>query len=60
LSVRSIKDSWKEAPAAIEDLEKDGKVLVTRTAKDGQMRMVFWNEVEPTDEAGGSRVEQGK
>lgn len=59
LSVRSLKESWKEAPQAIEELEKEGEVLVTRTVKDGQMRLVFWNEVKPTEEAGGMTVEQG-
>ncbi|KZV94681.1 hypothetical protein EXIGLDRAFT_500351 [Exidia glandulosa HHB12029] len=49
LSVRLLKESWKEAPAAIEELEKEGHVLVTRTMKDGQMKMVFYNEV-PTPE----------
>ena len=47
------------APAAIEELEKEGEVLVTRTQKDGQLRMVFWNEVKPTEDAGGKRVDQG-
>lgn len=59
LSVRSLKESWKEAPLAIEELEKEGEVMVTRTIKDGQLRMVFWNEVKPTDEAGGKKVDQG-
>ncbi|ETW79898.1 hypothetical protein HETIRDRAFT_386443 [Heterobasidion irregulare TC 32-1] len=45
LSVRSLKESWKEAPSAIEELENEGEVFVTRTLKDGQMRMVFWNEL---------------
>ncbi|EIW56635.1 transcription initiation factor IIE subunit beta [Trametes versicolor FP-101664 SS1] len=58
LSVRTLKESWKEAPQAIEDLEKDGEVYVTRTLKDGQMRMVFWNEVKPTQEQGGMAVEK--
>ncbi|KAF5338397.1 hypothetical protein D9611_012533 [Ephemerocybe angulata] len=58
LSVRALKESWKEAPQAIEELEKEGEVLVTRTTKDGQLRMVFWNEIKPTDEAGGKRVDQ--
>ncbi|GJJ13968.1 hypothetical protein Clacol_008225 [Clathrus columnatus] len=58
LSVRSLKESWKEAPQAIEELEKEGEILVTRTVKDGQMRLVFWNEVKPTEESGGMSVEQ--
>lgn len=59
LSVRTLKESWKEAPQAIEELEKEGDVLVTRTVKDGQMRLVFWNEVRPDEESGGMLVEQG-
>ena len=59
LSVRTLKESWKEAPQAIEELEKEGEVLVTRTQKDGQARMVFWNEVKPGEESGGMQVEKG-
>lgn len=60
LSIRVLKESWKEAPQAIEELEKEGEVYVTRTLKDGQMRMVFWNEVKPTEDQGGMAVEKGK
>jgi transcription initiation factor TFIIE subunit beta len=59
ISVRTLKESWKEAPQAIEELEKEGEVLVTRTVKDGQLRMVFWNEIKPTEENGGLAVEKG-
>lgn len=58
LSVRTLKESWKEAPQAIEELEKEGEVYVTRTLKDGQLRMVFWNEIKPDEEAGGTQVEK--
>jgi len=58
LSVRALKDSWKEAPQAIEELEKEGDVLVTRTTKDQQMRMVFYNELKPREDTGGMPVEQ--
>ncbi|CCM03215.1 uncharacterized protein FIBRA_05339 [Fibroporia radiculosa] len=58
LSVRTLKESWKEAPQAIEELENEGEVYVTRTLKDGQMRMVFWNEVKPDEESGGMPVEK--
>jgi len=58
ISVRALKDSWKEAPQAIEELENEGEVLVTRTVKDGQLRMVFWNEIKPTEESGGVPVEK--
>lgn len=56
--MRALKESWKEAAQAIEELEKEGEVLVTRTVKDGQLRMVFWNEIKP-DESGGQQVERG-
>ena len=57
--MRALKESWKEAPQAIEELEQEGEVFVTRTAKDGQPRMVFWNEIKPTEESGGMSVEKG-
>ncbi|OJA09124.1 hypothetical protein AZE42_02320, partial [Rhizopogon vesiculosus] len=60
IPVRALKESWKEAPQAIEELEKEGEVLVTRTVKDGQLRMVFWNEIKPDDDSGGKQVEKGK
>lgn len=53
-----LKESWKEAPQAIEELEKEGEVFVTRTVKDGQLRMVFWNEIKPDDETVGKHVEK--
>ena len=59
LSVRALKDSWKDAPQAIEELEAEGEVLVTRTTKDQQMRMVFWNEIKPVEGTGGMPVDQG-
>ncbi|PPQ85747.1 hypothetical protein CVT25_003065 [Psilocybe cyanescens] len=58
ISVRALKESWKEAPQAIEELEKEGEVLVTRTVKDGQLRMVFWNEIKPIENSGGVPVEK--
>ncbi|KAJ7655227.1 transcription initiation factor IIE subunit beta [Mycena polygramma] len=57
-SYKHLKEAWKEAPAAIEELEAEGEVLVTRTVKDGQLRMVFWNEIKPTPDSGGAPVEQ--
>ncbi|KAJ7275460.1 transcription initiation factor IIE subunit beta [Mycena haematopus] len=58
IHVKALKEAWKEAPAAIEELEEEGEVMVTRTVKDGQLRMVFWNEIKPSEEAGGMPVEQ--
>lgn len=60
IPVRALKESWKEAPTAIEELEEEGEVLVMRTVKDGQLRMVFWNELKPSEENGGMPIEQGK
>lgn len=57
--MRTLKESWKEAPQAIEELEKEGEVYVTRTTKDGQLRMVFWNEIKADEEHGGTQVEKG-
>ncbi|KAJ7356929.1 hypothetical protein DFH08DRAFT_850526 [Mycena albidolilacea] len=58
IHVKALKEAWKEAPSAIEELEAEGEVMVTRTVKDGQLRMVFWNEIKPNEEAGGMPVEQ--
>jgi len=58
ISVRALKESWKEAPTAIDELEKEGEVLCTRTVKDGQLRMVFWNEVKPKEMGEGMLVEK--
>lgn len=59
MSMKLLKECWKEAPQAVEELEKEGDILVMRTLKDGQPKMVFWNEIKPTEESGGARVEQG-
>lgn len=59
IPVRALKESWKDAPTAIEELEKEGDVLVTRTQKDGTLKMVFYNEIKPTDDSGGKQIEQG-
>jgi len=58
LSIRSLKESWKEATQAVEELEQEGEVYVTRTQKDGQPRMVFWNEVKSGQEGEGRPVEK--
>lgn len=59
IPVRSLKEAWKEAPAAIEELEAEGEVFVTRTLKDGQLKMVFWNEIKPSEDNGGMPIEKG-
>ncbi|KZV72420.1 transcription initiation factor IIE subunit beta [Peniophora sp. CONT] len=45
-SVKIIKESWPSAPTALEELEKEGDVFITRTNKDGAMKMVYWNETK--------------
>ena len=62
LSIRPLRESWKEAPQAIEELEAEGEVYVTRTTKDQQMRMVFWNELKSStsgEPGHGVPMEQG-
>ncbi|RVD80700.1 uncharacterized protein DFL_008594 [Arthrobotrys flagrans] len=44
LSVKELKDGWSGALATIDELEADGSILVTRTKKDGQARMVWIND----------------
>ncbi|VDC07255.1 unnamed protein product [Peniophora sp. CBMAI 1063] len=56
-SVKIIKESWPSAPTALEELEKEGDVFITRTNKDGAMKMVYWNETKlrrGEEVAGGS------
>ncbi|KAL7276008.1 transcription factor TFIIE beta subunit, TFIIEB, Tfa2 [Rhizina undulata] len=54
LSVKELKDGWAAAVEVIADLEEQGEILVTRTKKDNQPRMVWINDktldVEVEDE----------
>ena len=49
LTVKSLRESWPQVGSAIEELEKEGKVLVTRTGgtgdKEGQLKAVFLDEL---------------
>ena len=42
----------------IEELESEGLILVTRSSKDGQPKMVFWNDIPPQE--GGKQIEPGE
>ncbi|KAM0750575.1 hypothetical protein T439DRAFT_380464 [Meredithblackwellia eburnea MCA 4105] len=57
LQVKTLRESWSGVNVAIEELEKEGKVLVTRSGgsreREGVMKAVFWDEV---GERGGVRV----
>lgn len=44
LSVKELKDGWAGAVETIADLEESGDILVTRTKKDNQPRMVWIND----------------
>jgi transcription initiation factor TFIIE subunit beta len=44
VSVKDLKDGWLECEEAIDDLERDHKILVTRTKKDNHARMVWSND----------------
>lgn len=47
--VKKLQESWPNARSAIEELEKEGKVMVIRTGanaeREGVMKVVFWNEL---------------
>ncbi|KAI9675501.1 MAG: hypothetical protein M1829_003305 [Trizodia sp. TS-e1964] len=44
LSVKELKDGWTGAEDAIDKLEKEKKILVTRNKKDNHSRMVWAND----------------
>ena len=44
LSARELREGWPGAEAAIDDLEKQGKLLVTRNRKDNHAKMVWSND----------------
>lgn len=47
--VKKLQESWPNAKQAIEELEKEGKVMVIRTGgsseREGHVKMVFWDEL---------------
>ena len=44
INVRELRDGWADAEAAINTLEKQGKLLVTRNKKDNHPKMVWSND----------------
>lgn len=44
VSVKDLKDGWTDCEDAIDELEKEHKVLVTRTKKDNHARMVWGDD----------------
>lgn len=44
MSVRELREGWPNVEEAINDLEKEGKVLVTRNKKDDHAKMVWAND----------------
>ncbi|MCJ1350121.1 MAG: Transcription initiation factor IIE subunit beta [Icmadophila ericetorum] len=44
LSVKDLKEGWTDVVDCINNLEREGKLLVTRNKKDGQARMVWPND----------------
>ncbi|CZR57121.1 related to transcription initiation factor IIE, beta subunit [Phialocephala subalpina] len=44
VSVKDLKDGWPDCEDAIDELEKEHKILVTRTKKDNHARMVWGND----------------
>ncbi|KAF8332008.1 uncharacterized protein EI90DRAFT_3056241 [Cantharellus anzutake] len=55
LSFNHLKTTWNGAPTVVEELENEGLILVTRSSKDGQPKMVFWNDIPPQE--GGKQIE---
>ena len=50
LSVKELRDGWLDAEDAIDQLEAEGKLLVTRNKKDNHARMVWPNDPSLTFE----------
>ena len=44
LSARELRDGWPQAEDAIDELEQQGKLLVTRNRKDNHAKMVWPND----------------
>ena len=44
LSARELRDGWPDAEATIDELEKQGRLLVTRNRKDNHAKMVWPND----------------
>lgn len=44
VSVKDLKDGWPDCDTAIDKLEKEYRILVTRTKKDNHARMVWSND----------------
>lgn len=44
ISVKDLKDGWLGAEAAVDELDKEGKLLVTRNKKDNHAKMVWAND----------------
>lgn len=44
LSARELRDGWPDAETAIDELEQQGKLLVTRNRKDNHAKMVWPND----------------
>jgi len=44
VSVKDLKDGWPDCEEAINKLEKENKILVTRTKKDNHARMIWGND----------------
>ncbi|TVY57873.1 Transcription initiation factor IIE subunit beta [Lachnellula cervina] len=44
VAVKDLKDGWPDCEDAIDDLEAENRILVTRTKKDNHARMVWSND----------------
>lgn len=44
ITVKDLKEGWPDVEQAIDELEREGRLLVTRNKKDGHSRMVWAND----------------
>ena len=61
--VKKLQESWPNAKQAIEELEKEGKVMVIRTGgsseREGHVKMVFWDELGQETAEKKYKVDEG-
>lgn len=62
--VKKLQESWPNAKQAIEELEKEGKVMVIRTGgsseREGHVKMVFWDELGQETAEKKYKVDEGE
>ena len=62
MTYKQLREVWPECGAAIESLEKEGKILVLRSdktaeGKEGAIKSVFWDEIGKVERVDASSVD---